>query len=129
MINAMLGLQTAASIVNLASPHPTDLTAGRAWAFLGMGLAVAGLVAGATALAQSRRRAAGRRRVGAAIAVVTGSVGAAIGVYVLAAAEGGPNTGYGVVGGFVALIAGLAAAGLGALAMVRNSRRAHADAT
>jgi hypothetical protein len=42
----------------------------------------------------------------------------------VAAAEGGPGTGYGIVGGFVALAIGLAAVVLGWLAQRRARRTA-----
>jgi hypothetical protein len=39
---------------------------------------------------------------------------------VVAAAEGGPGTGYGIVGGVAALAVGLLAVGLGALGLARS---------
>jgi hypothetical protein len=41
---------------------------------------------------------------------------------VVAAAEGGPGTGYGIVGGYVALVVGLAAVVLGGWALARRAR-------
>jgi hypothetical protein len=41
---------------------------------------------------------------------------------VVAAADGGPGTGYGIVGGFVAVVIGLIATVLGWLALVRSRR-------
>nr|BFE79161.1 hypothetical protein GCM10020093_017620 [Planobispora longispora] len=40
----------------------------------------------------------------------------------MAAAEGGPGTGYGIVGGFAALAVGLVAMVLGGLALARSRR-------
>ena len=48
--------------------------------------------------------------------------GAAIGGLVVAAAEGGPGTGYGIVGGFMALVVGLIGIALGGLALARSRR-------
>ncbi|MEO6085116.1 MAG: DUF6223 family protein, partial [Umezawaea sp.] len=50
----------------------------------------------------------------------TGLAGAVIGLLVVAAAEGGPGTGYGIVGGYVALVVGLVAVLLGGLALARS---------
>ena len=45
-----------------------------------------------------------------------------IGGLVVAAAEGGPGTGYGIVDGFAALVLGLIATVLGRLALARSRR-------
>ena len=47
---------------------------------------------------------------------------AVIGALVVAAAEGGPGTGYGIVGGFVDLAVGAAAMALGGLAPACSRR-------
>jgi peptidoglycan/LPS O-acetylase OafA/YrhL len=93
------------------------LTPGRLWSLIGAAVGVAGVVAGVVALARPSR--SGRRGRGA---VVAGLVGGGIGGAVVAAAEGGPNTGYGIVGGFVALGVGLVAVVLGGLALLRSRR-------
>jgi hypothetical protein len=51
---------------------------------------------------------------------VAGSAGLVLGGLVVLAAEGGPGTGYGIVGGFLALTIGSVAAFLGACALWRN---------
>ncbi len=61
------------------------------------------------------------------VALVTGLIGAGAGGLVVVAADGGPATGSGIVGGLLALVIGLAAAVLGALVLTR-SRRAAASA-
>jgi hypothetical protein len=48
--------------------------------------------------------------------------GVVVGGLVVAAAEGGPGTGYGIVGGFAALAIGLIATVLGWLALARSRR-------
>jgi hypothetical protein len=56
------------------------------------------------------------------VALVAGLAGAVVGGLVVAAAEGGPGTGYGIVGGYLALAVGLIAMVLGGLALVRRRR-------
>ncbi|MFB9904319.1 DUF6223 family protein [Allokutzneria oryzae] len=124
-------LATAASLLAvfaLAAPAAADvsiqsatvsaysLTAGRLWSLVAALLGLAGVVIGGLALARS----ASRR--GAIVALVAGLAGAATGGLVVAAANGGPGTGYGIVGGFVALVVGLVAMILGALALARSRR-------
>ncbi|MBP2339755.1 Kef-type K+ transport system membrane component KefB [Saccharothrix coeruleofusca] len=104
----------------LAEPITADvqtLTAGRVWSFAALLLAVAGVVIGGSALARPAGRA-GRGRA----ALAAGLVSAVVGGLVVAAAEGGPGTGYGIVGGFAALAAGLVAAVLGGLVLARSRR-------
>ncbi len=56
------------------------------------------------------------------MALAVGLLGMAGGGYVVAAAAGGPGTGYGIVGGYIALVIGLLAAILGWLALSRARR-------
>ncbi len=107
----------------LAQPVPTDaftLTSGRLWSLVGGGLGVAGVVVGGLAQARSTGRL-GRR--GAVVALVTGLIGAVLGALVVATADGGPGTGGGIVGGYVALVIGLVAVALGGLALNRSRQR------
>jgi hypothetical protein len=53
---------------------------------------------------------------------VAGLAGAVIGALVVAAAEGGPGTGYGIVGGYLALAVGLISMALGGLTLARSRR-------
>ncbi|MFG1948773.1 DUF6223 family protein [Nonomuraea sp. NPDC048826] len=93
------------------------LTPGRLWSLVAGGVGLVGAVVGGLAL---RRPAA--MRWGAVAALVAGLAGAVGGGLVVAAAEGGPGTGYGIVGGYVALAAGLVAMALGGLALARTRR-------
>ncbi|MET0135586.1 MAG: DUF6223 family protein [Kibdelosporangium sp.] len=102
----------------LVQPTAVDaytLTAGRFWSLLAALLGLAGAVIGGLALAR-----AGTRR--AIIALVAGLACVAIGGLVVAAAEGGPGTGYGIVGGYAAIVVGLIATVLGGLALARARR-------
>jgi hypothetical protein len=98
------------------------LTTGRLVGSVGALVALAGVVVGGLALARAGRAGAGRR--GAVVALVAGLAGMATGALVVAATEGGPGTGYGIVGGFAALAIGLVAAVLGGLALARSRRAA-----
>ncbi|MET9022944.1 DUF6223 family protein [Actinopolymorpha sp. NPDC004070] len=103
-----------------ASPGAYTLTAGRSWAMVAMLLGVAGAATGGLALANRAGTVTRRRR--AVAALVAGSAGTVVGGLVVAAADGGPGTGYGIVGGVMALPVGLAAIVLGGLALARVRR-------
>jgi Family of unknown function (DUF6223) len=108
----------------LAQPRVVDgftLTAGRAWSVAAALLGLAGVVIGGLALARSVRRVG---RTGAVAGVLTGSACMVIGGLVVAGAEGGPGTGYGIVGGYVDLVVGLAAIVIGVLALTRSRHSA-----
>lgn len=85
-------------------------------------VALAGVVIGVRALARSGRLGNPNGNRGALVALVAGLAGMVTGGLVVAAAEGGPGTGYGIVGGFAALAVGLIAALLGGLALLRTRR-------
>lgn len=97
-------------------------TAGRLWSLVGALLAVAGVVVGGFALARSGGRLGSRTRRDSIAAVAAGGIGTLIGSLVVMAARGGPGTGYGIVGGYIALAIGLIALALGGLALI-NYRR------
>ncbi|MET8864849.1 DUF6223 family protein [Nonomuraea sp. NPDC004580] len=102
--------------------QPVDayaLTTGRVWSVVGAVLGLAGIAIGGLALARSTGRF-GRK--GAAIALTAGLATAVIGGWIIAAAEGGPGTGYGIVGGYVDLAMALIALVLGTLALLRSRR-------
>jgi Family of unknown function (DUF6223) len=101
------------SVTLLAAADTAYLTTGRVVGAVAALLALAGVVVGGLAMARSARR-------GAIVAMAAGLAGMATGGVVVAAAEGGPGTGYGIVGGFVALVIGLVATVLGGLAMARS---------
>ncbi|GAB2781361.1 DUF6223 family protein [Amycolatopsis magusensis] len=84
------------------------LTAGRFWATSAALLGLAGTILGGLALARAARKTAW-------VASASGLVALTGGVLNLATADGGPGTGNGVVGG-------VAAVGLGLLALVLGGR-------
>jgi peptidoglycan/LPS O-acetylase OafA/YrhL len=75
--------------------------------------AFAGVIAGVLAMT----RPSTRRPM---IALVTGLTGLVVGTVVVVTADGGPGTGNGIVGGWAAVVLGLAATVLGGLAMSRR---------
>ncbi|WP_410590947.1 DUF6223 family protein [Amycolatopsis sp. lyj-23] len=95
----------------LAAVGTYDLTPGRLWSLIAAVLGVAGVIAGGSALARGR---------GTVVALAGGLAAVVIGGWVVAAAKGGPGTGYGIVGGYVDLVIGVAALALGGLAMARS---------
>lgn len=99
----------------LAAVSTSSLSAGRLWSLVAGALGVAGVVVGVLSLTRTARR-------GAVAALVAGVVAVVVGGLVVAAAEGGPGTGYGIVGGYVAVAVGLAAAVLGGLGVARARR-------
>ncbi|WP_309117325.1 DUF6223 family protein [Saccharothrix sp.] len=96
------------------SADPYAFTPGRTWSLVGAGLGLVGVVIGVLALVKGGRWAFA--------AVGAGVVGAGIGAWVVSAAEGGPGTGYGIVGGYIALVIGVVAIALGGLAVARSRR-------
>ncbi|WP_327106890.1 DUF6223 family protein [Nonomuraea glycinis] len=108
----------------LAQPDPATaytMSAGRLWSLVAALLGLTGAVIGGLALARPTARI-GTSRWGAIWALLAGLTGAVIGVLVVAAAKGGPGTGYGIVGGYVALVIGLIAMTLGGLTLARQRR-------
>jgi hypothetical protein len=106
-------------VLMLDPVSPSYFTPGRTWASIAGLVGLAGLVLGAWALARIRSARARQAATGAVVAGVGSAVGGAL---VVAAAEGGPGTGYGIVGGYVALVVGLAAVVLGGWALARRAR-------
>ncbi|MFB4287223.1 DUF6223 family protein [Nonomuraea sp. ATR24] len=104
---------------------PGALTADRLWSLAGALLSLTGAVAGGLALARAARaaRGSGARRGGVVVALAAGAAGTVIGAVVLVTADGGPGTGNGTVGGYVALALGVIALVLGGLARARSARR------
>ena len=81
-----------------ATASAYTLTPGRSWSLVAIALGLGGVVLGGPALARSGRGGgAGRTR--AIVALVAGLTATVIGAWVVAAARGGPVTGYGIVGG------------------------------
>ena len=94
-----------------------SLTSGRLFASAAALIALAAVVLGWYALVRPGPRS---RPVAA---VIVGAVGLLTGGVVIAVADGGPGTGGGVVGGYVAVVFALIGVGLGWLALGRASRR------
>ncbi|MGW3964104.1 DUF6223 family protein [Amycolatopsis sp. NPDC005003] len=95
----------------LAAASSYDLTPGRLWSLIAVVFGVAGVAAGVLAVRRGR---------GAVVALAGGLVSVVIGGWVVAAAKGGPGTGYGIVGGYVDLVIGAVALVLGGLAVARS---------
>ncbi|MDQ7802860.1 DUF6223 family protein [Amycolatopsis sp. A133] len=95
----------------LAAASSSDLTPGRLWSLIAAALGLAGVVAGGLALRRGR---------GAVVALAGGAASVIIGGWVVAAAKGGPGTGYGIVGGYVDLVIGAVALVLGGLSTARS---------
>src|SRR5688572_7590349 len=111
-------------MAGVAEPAATTLhgaTARRLWATGSVALALGGVVVGILAWARPRGRCASIPACSGV--VVAGAIAAINGGLVLALATGGPGSGNGVVGGAVALVLGLAAAGLGGRALARPASR------
>ncbi|MDX8142342.1 DUF6223 family protein [Lentzea sp. BCCO 10_0061] len=92
-----------------------EMTAGRMWSLIGAAAGVFGVVMGVLALRRGRS---------GLVAAIAGGVAVVLGVVVVLMAKGGPGTGYGIVGGYVSLVVGLAAVALGVLARRRVARAA-----
>lgn len=116
----------AAAYVSVPSANVSayTLTTARFWATSAALLGLVAAVIGGLALARSIRRIGNGGRQGAIVALVAGLTTVVGGVLNLAAADGGPGTGNGVVGGAAALVLGLIAAVLGGLVVAR-SRHTH----
>ncbi|MEU8322508.1 DUF6223 family protein [Nonomuraea sp. NPDC048881] len=119
------------------------MTTGRMWSLIAAGLGLAGVAVGGLGLARAtgrlRRRAtpgtgtgsgtgtatvAATGKRGAVVALAAGVTSIVIGGWVIGAAKGGPGTGYGIVGGYLDLILGLASVVLGVLVLNRARRTA-----
>ena len=109
-------LHTAPALVRaLIQPIAVDaytLSTGRFLGALAAAVALAGVIVGGSSLARSAgRNRTGKRR--ALLALGAGVTSTVTGGLVVAAADGGPGTGNGIVGGFAALGLGLTATALG----------------
>ncbi|GAA2863617.1 DUF6223 family protein [Nonomuraea rubra] len=122
-----MSIQSVLAEIAAAAPSPgvtpSALTADRLWSLAAALLGLAGVVAGALALARPAGRIGSR---GAVVALAAGPAGTVIGGAVLLTADGGPGTGNGTVGGYVALVLGVLAIVLGGLARARSARRSAA---
>jgi hypothetical protein len=94
------------------------LTVGRLWSLVAAAIGLIGVVMGGLA----RTRALGgtnNQRRNAFLALLTGLAGSVIGGVVVVFADGGPGSGSGIVGGYLALVIGLLAIALGWLSLKR----------
>ena len=118
---AVVGSATPAAaqlLVPLTGPGAYALTAGRFWSLVAALIGLAGVVVGGLALARPASRIGTRRR-GAIAALAAGLAGVIIGGFVVAGADGGPGSGSGIVGGFLAVVIGLIGTALGGTALGR----------
>lgn len=111
-----------AQVAEPAGTTVSGLTARRLWATLVAMVSLAGVVAAGLTLARPGSHVAATP--GAVLALAFGLVGTANGALNLAVATGGPGTGNGVVGAAAAVVLGVAAIGMGGLALTRGRRTA-----
>lgn len=109
----------AAHILAQPATSADTVTTGRLWSLVAALVGLAGVGLGVPALVRPAGRIGGRGAIGAAAA---GLIAVVVGGLVVAAAEGGPGTGYGIVGGVIAVVIGLIAVVLGGLALFRARR-------
>ena len=132
ILAALAALAVFAGLVHvvLVATHLSDssattvqgLTNRRLWATTAGLLALISVVSGGIALAHSTNRKGSARQLGVIVAIAAGLIAAINGAFVLAAANGGPGSGNGVVGGAAALLLGVIGMIIGALALGRSRR-------
>ncbi|MBF6088669.1 hypothetical protein IU507_16995 [Nocardia cyriacigeorgica] len=105
----------AAAVHQVAAP--TGMTSGRLGPTLTALVGLVGVIAGGLALARARRGEAGSRA--GAIALTTGVIVVPAGAWFAATADGGPGTGNGIVGAWIAIALGLIGAALGGVSLAR----------
>ena len=120
-------------LITLATPAAADiaisqayapaytLTAGRLWSLVAAALGLVGVAIGGLARTRVLGGNKSQRR-NALLAMLSGLAGSVIGGIVVAVADGGPGSGSGIVGGYLALAIGLLAIALGGLALKRPLR-------
>jgi len=114
-------------VAHVSKPAATTvygMTPRRIWATTVAVLGLAGVVIGTLALLRPAGRPGTTGRLGAIVALVTGSIAALNGALNVALANGGPGTGNGVIGGAAAVVLGTIAVTLGGLALTRRRRTA-----
>ncbi|MGC0334153.1 hypothetical protein RKD23_007143 [Streptomyces sp. SAI-170] len=121
-LTSALGVPAVVQAQPLAADAYT-MTAGRLTAVVAALIGLAGLVAGASALARAVGRIGwGDARRNAVVALVACPVGMLLGGLVVVTADGGLGTGNGLGGGIVAVLLGLGGVVLGRLALARSRR-------
>jgi len=117
-----LATPAAADIAIQQADAPAyTLTAGRLWSLVAAALGVIGVVTGGLARTRVLGGTKNQRR-NAFLALSTGLAGLVIGGFVVVFADGGPGSGSGIVGGYLALVVGLLAIALGWLSLKRPIR-------
>ncbi|MGW0325636.1 DUF6223 family protein [Nocardia sp. NPDC003183] len=101
------------------SAATTGLTSGRLGPTSTALLGLIAVVFGVRVLARVGRNGPGNIRNQAVLTLVSGLISLALGSWFAATAEGGPGTGNGIVGAWAAMVFGLVALVLGALALNR----------
>jgi len=97
------------------------LTAGRLWSLVAAAISLIGVVVGGLARTRALGGTKNQRR-NAFLAMLGGLAGSVIGGLVVVFADGGPGSGSGIVGGYLALVIGLVAIALGWLSLKRPLR-------
>jgi cytochrome bd-type quinol oxidase subunit 2 len=109
--------------LTVAATDVPTVTGDRIVASVAAVVALASTIIGVLALVRSARSQTDRnRKLMPAAAVAAAATGLVTGVLVVVTADGGPGTGNGVIGGWAAVVLGLAGAALGGLALQRSGR-------
>lgn len=106
----------AAAVHHVAAP--TGMTSGRLGPTLTALVGLVGVIAGGLALARARRDKAGNRA--GTVALTTGAIAVPAGAWFAVTADGGPGTGNGIVGAWIAIALGLIGAALGGVSLART---------
>ncbi len=118
---ALVSPAAADTALQQADTPAYTLTAGRLWSLVAIALGLIGLVTGVAAGARILGGPSTQRR-NAILALVAALACSVIGGTVVLFADGGPGSGSGIVGGFLAVLIGLVAIGLGRRALKRSHR-------
>jgi peptidoglycan/LPS O-acetylase OafA/YrhL len=127
MVSVLIGFVVLATpaaadvAVQQADTPAYTLSTGRFWSLIAAAFGLIGLVTGL--LVRTRLLAGARtRRRNAGLALAAGLAGSVIGGLVVAFADGGPGSGSGIVGGYLAVLIGVVAMTLGVLGLNRSHR-------
>jgi len=118
-VHHLLNAEAAHILAQPAATSAYTVTAGRLWSLVAALAGLAGVTLGVVALVRPAGRIGNRRAI---VAFAAGLIAVVIGGLVVAAADGGPGTGYGIVGGVIAVVIGVIAFVLGGLALFRSRR-------
>lgn len=118
-VRHLLSAEAAHLLAQPAATSTYTVTAGRLWSLVAAVVGLAGVALGVLALVRPAARTGIRSAI---VSSAAGLIAVVLGGLVVAAAEGGPGTGYGIVGGVIAVVIGLIAVVLGGLALIRYRR-------